>query len=98
MMLEADRLAYLNALGITQYVALNPIAGAQQLPVLAPEQIWPEPDATHDAKGDHTAAQALQHGLQSNPADQRDQVQKRFWVGRQILWFLGGKDFLASVG
>lgn len=75
MMLEADRLAYLNALGITQYVALNPIAGAQQLPVLAPEQIWPEPDATHDAKGDHTAVQAPQHGLQSSPADQRDQVQ-----------------------
>ncbi|HEX4940834.1 MAG TPA: hypothetical protein VFX11_19325 [Candidatus Kapabacteria bacterium] len=34
MMQEAQRLAYLNALGITQYVPLAPIAGAPVLPVL----------------------------------------------------------------
>lgn len=34
MMQEAQRLAYLNALGITQYVPLAPIAGAPLLPVL----------------------------------------------------------------
>lgn len=34
MMQEAQRLAYLNALGITQYVPLVPIAGAPVLPVL----------------------------------------------------------------
>lgn len=41
-MLESERLAYLNALGITQYVALEPIAGARVLPELAPDQIWSE--------------------------------------------------------
>ncbi|HVL01087.1 MAG TPA: hypothetical protein VM553_14805 [Dongiaceae bacterium] len=34
MMQETQRLAYLNALGITQYVPLAPIAGAPVLPVL----------------------------------------------------------------
>ncbi|MBA55717.1 MAG: hypothetical protein CMK89_14775 [Pseudomonadales bacterium] len=41
-MLESERLAYLSALGITQYVALEPIAGAAELPELAPDQIWSE--------------------------------------------------------
>ena len=40
-MLESERLAYLNALGITQYVSLAPIDGAPVLPALAPEAIWP---------------------------------------------------------
>jgi len=40
-MLESERQAYLNALGITQYVALDTIAGAPVLPVLTAEQIWP---------------------------------------------------------
>lgn len=40
-MLESERLAYLNALGIAQYVAQDAIAGAKVLPELAPEAIWP---------------------------------------------------------
>jgi len=41
-MLESERLAYLDALGITQFVSLAPIAGASSLPELVPEQIWAE--------------------------------------------------------
>ena len=41
-MLESERLAYLSALGITQYVALEPIAEARVLPELASDQIWGE--------------------------------------------------------
>lgn len=44
-MLESERLAYLNALGITQYVALNAIDGAPVLPELAADAIWPQPSA-----------------------------------------------------
>ena len=40
-MLESQRLAYLNALGIPQYVARLDIDGAPALPELRPEQIWP---------------------------------------------------------
>jgi len=39
-MLESERLAWLDALGIQQYVALAPVAGAASLPELTPEQIW----------------------------------------------------------
>ena len=47
MIQEAQRLAYLNALGITQYVPLAPIAGAPVLPVLQ-EADWAPAFASAD--------------------------------------------------
>ncbi|RLU00381.1 hypothetical protein [Ketobacter sp.] len=39
-MLESERLAYLHALGITQYGCQQPLVGATALPELSAEQIW----------------------------------------------------------
>lgn len=46
-MQEAQRIAYLEALGITQYVALQPVAGAMQLPELD----WPEVESPEPSEG-----------------------------------------------
>lgn len=39
-MLESERLAYLNALGITQFVAQSVIEGAPCLPQLSEDEVW----------------------------------------------------------
>ena len=41
-MIESRRLAYLNALGVPQFVARTAIEGAPTLPELSPEQLWGE--------------------------------------------------------
>lgn len=41
-MIESRRLAYLNALGVPQFVARAAIEGAPTLPELSPEQLWGE--------------------------------------------------------
>lgn len=55
-MLESERLAYLDALGITQYLALAPISGGRELPELVAEQIWAAaPDAVDSSAEDVSA-------------------------------------------
>ena len=58
-MLESERLAYLNALGITQYVALDVIPGAYLLPELAPEQIWTDAEPVDQVATGSSAVPAV---------------------------------------
>ncbi|HVK99081.1 MAG TPA: hypothetical protein VM553_04680, partial [Dongiaceae bacterium] len=70
MMQETQRLAYLNALGITQYVPLAPIAGAPVLPVLQ-EADWVL-DA--DVASDHVEEAATPSLADDAAADDRVSV------------------------
>ncbi|MEE2732291.1 MAG: hypothetical protein VYA55_15840 [Pseudomonadota bacterium] len=54
-MLESERLAYLHALGITQYGCQQPLAGATALPELSAEQIWGEPPQVQSASHTQSA-------------------------------------------
>ncbi len=69
-MLESERLAYLDALGISQFVAREPLDGAPSLPLLQPEQIWPSVDS--DKKEAELETTHLDKGVNPKPAAEPD--------------------------
>lgn len=66
---EGERLAYLQALGITQYVPLRPIAGAVSLPSLAWEVPVIEPSQPESVQRDDAAVTAMPQENQQPFAD-----------------------------
>ena len=77
-MIESRRLAYLNALGVPQFVARAAIEGAPTLPELSPEQLWGE-NLIESDQPEQQAQEPLHAGKEAepeNPQQEKPQQEK----------------------
>ena len=77
-MIESRRLAYLNALGVPQFVARTAIEGAPTLPELSPEQLWGENliESDQSEQQAQEPSHAREEAQPENPQQEKPQQEK----------------------